>query len=74
MKAIIEFSLPEEKYEHRQAVFAADAWMALKELDQELRNLLKYRSDEAEKMTGAQLAKMLREDTLCPILSKLDEV
>ena len=37
MKATIEFTLPEEDYEHRQTVNAREAWIALQELDEEMR-------------------------------------
>ena len=39
MKATIEYILPDEQYEHRQAVYAREAWMALQELDEEMRRI-----------------------------------
>lgn len=47
MKAILEFNLPEEANEHKQAVQGADWEYALFELDQHLRGLVKYGDDEA---------------------------
>jgi len=42
MKATLEFNLPEDRAEHLRAVHAGAAWCALFEVDNRLRNLLKY--------------------------------
>ena len=42
MKATIEFILPDEQYEHRQAVHCRDAWITLQELDEEMRRMVKH--------------------------------
>jgi hypothetical protein len=42
MKATLEFNLPEDQAEHLRAVHAGAAWCALYEVDNRLRNLLKY--------------------------------
>jgi len=42
MKATLEFNLPEDRAEHLRAVHAGAAWCALYELDNRLRNLIKY--------------------------------
>jgi hypothetical protein len=42
MKATLEFNLPEDRAEHFRAVHAGAAWCALYEVDNRLRNLLKY--------------------------------
>ena len=42
MKATLEFNLPEDTAEHLRAVHAGAAWCALYEVDNRLRNLLKY--------------------------------
>ena len=42
MKATIDFSLPEETYEHLQAVHAHEAWRTLSDLDNKLRNIVKH--------------------------------
>ena len=42
MKATLEFNLPEDRAEHLRAVHAGAAWCALYEIDNRLRNLLKY--------------------------------
>lgn len=47
-KAILEFNLPEDVYEHCQAVHAHDAWQALYEIDSRLRQLLKHGSPTKE--------------------------
>ena len=48
MKAILEFNLPEESEEHIRAVHAIDAWAALDEIRNMIRNHLKYDGDEAK--------------------------
>lgn len=58
MKAILEFTLPEETTEHFQAVHAGEAWAMLREIDQRLRNGLKY---EELPLTAEALAEELRE-------------
>ena len=42
MKATLEFNLPEDNSEHLRAVNAGAAWVALYEIDNRLRNLVKY--------------------------------
>lgn len=42
MKAILEFNLPEDTSEHLRAVNASTAWVTLHEIDNRLRNLIKY--------------------------------
>jgi hypothetical protein len=42
MKAILEFTLPEEASEHRVAVNAGDVLSTLSDLDTDLRSHLKY--------------------------------
>lgn len=42
MKAVLEFTLPEETTEHLQAVHAGEAWAMLRQIDQRLRNGVKY--------------------------------
>ena len=42
MKAILEFNLPEDKWEHETAVSAADMRLALCDLDMYCRSLVKY--------------------------------
>jgi hypothetical protein len=42
MKATLEFNLPEDRAEHLRAVHAGAAWCVLFEVDNRLRNLLKY--------------------------------
>ena len=48
MKAILEFNLPEESEEHIRAVHAMDAWAALDEIRNMIRNHLKYDGDDAK--------------------------
>lgn len=42
MKAILEFDLPEDEYQHTCAVRAQDLNLALYDIDQLLRSKLKY--------------------------------
>ncbi len=70
MKATLEFSLPEEADEHKRAVHAADAWCALYDLDQELRNLVKHGTGRTE--TAEQLANRIRTEITLPTLAKLE--
>lgn len=42
MKATLEFNLPEDTSEHLRAINAGAAWVALHEIDNRLRNLIKY--------------------------------
>lgn len=56
MKAMLEFTLPEERDEHIRAVHAADAWALLDDIDQELRRIVKYGSE----ITRDQLAEEIR--------------
>jgi len=52
MKAILEFNLPEDKYEWENAIRADAMYLALWDLSQELRTLWKYEelSDDEWKM------------------------
>ena len=42
MKATLEFNLPEERGEHIRAVHAGAAWLALSDIDRQIRNAMKY--------------------------------
>jgi len=42
MKAILEFTLPEEKYEHKAALQGADLRLTVSNLDNMLRGFLKH--------------------------------
>ena len=48
MKATLTFDLPEEHSDHLLAVKASDLAMALWDIDQELRSVVKYGQDEAQ--------------------------
>jgi hypothetical protein len=58
MKATLEFSLPEERVEHLQAVHAPEAWGLLHDLDDHLRNVVKH--GEGDYKTVNDLAIFLR--------------
>lgn len=42
MKASIDFNLPDETYEHLQAIHAPEAWSVLSNMDYKLRNIVKH--------------------------------
>ena len=42
MKAILEFNLPDDNYEHMRAVHCNQAWASLYEIDSMCRNILKH--------------------------------
>ena len=69
MKAILEFNLPEEKYEHERAVRAMDAFSLLHEIDQHLRNVVKHGEGAYE--SPEDLAKHIREQ-IGELLSKVE--
>lgn len=58
MKAILEYNLPEDAFDHLRAVQANDAWIALYEIDIMLRNLLKYGNENYK--TVEELAQAIR--------------
>jgi len=58
MKATLEFNLPEDTYEYMRAAQANDAWSALYEIDNMLRNLLKHGNNDHK--TIEQLAEAIR--------------
>ena len=73
MKAVLEFSLPEERWEHERAVHSGEAWMALSDLDNYLRNLIKHGSESSYPSTVSELADTIRKDYLSEPLSKILE-
>ena len=58
MKAILEFNLPDENYEHMRAVHCNQAWMSLYEIDSTCRNILKHGTDRFK--TVEELAQYIR--------------
>jgi hypothetical protein len=58
MKAILEFNLPDDNYEHMRAVHCNQAWHSLYEIDSMCRNLLKHGTDDYT--TVEQLAQAIR--------------
>lgn len=58
MKATLEFNLPEDTYEYMRAAKVNDAWMALYEIDNMLRNLLKH--GDSRYKTIEELAQAIR--------------
>lgn len=60
MKAILEFSLPEEDAEHVRAVNASAAWSALYDIDNRIRAIIKYGLSE-ESSYEKELSEIRRE-------------
>ena len=60
MKAILEFNLPDDNYEHMRAIHCNQAWHSLYEIDSICRNLLKYGGDTYK--TAEQLAQAIRSE------------
>ena len=58
MKAILEFNLPDDNYEHMRAVHCNHAWASLYEIDSICRNILKHGTDDYK--TVEQLAQYIR--------------
>lgn len=58
MKAILEFNLPDDNYEHMRAVHCNQAWHSLYEIDSLCRNLLKH--GDSQYKTIEQLAQAIR--------------
>lgn len=48
MIVTLTFNLPEEKDEHTLAIKGSDYWSALWDLDQWLRDIIKYHSDDKD--------------------------
>jgi hypothetical protein len=65
MKATLEFNLPEDRAEHLRAVHAGTAWCALFEVDNRLRNLLKYgiSNDSSYEQELSEIRKEINEIT-----------
>lgn len=66
MKAILEFNLPEDRNEHEIAIHAMDFALTCWDLDQQLRNWLKYgnkfnTADEALEATRETLNEILNQ-------------
>jgi len=58
MKAILEFNLPEDNYEHMRAVHCNQAWASLYEIDSLCRNILKHGTGDYK--TVEELAQAIR--------------
>lgn len=71
MTAKLEYNLPEERTEFNQAVFAADAWAYMYELDQLLRNHLKHGSTDHPFDSVEHLCQFIRSE-MGPLLAKTE--
>jgi hypothetical protein len=70
MKAILEFNLPEEVYEHERAVHAMEAFSLLHDIDQHLRSVIKHNEGGYE--SPEALASYMREK-IWEFLQKVEE-
>jgi hypothetical protein len=70
MKAILEFNLPEEKYEHERAIHAMDAFALLHDIDQHLRSVVKHGEGGYESVED--LATNIR-NQISELLQKVEE-
>ena len=70
MKATLEFNLPEDNNEHLRAVHSGEAWSTLYDIDNMLRNMLKYGNTEYK--TVEELATAVRA-VARETLNKIDE-
>ncbi len=70
MKATLEFNLPEDHNEHLRAVYAGEAWSALYDIDNMLRNMLKHGNNEYK--TVEEMADAVRA-VAGEALNKIDE-
>ena len=70
MKATLEFNLPDDASDHLRAVQANHAWNALYDIDNMLRNLLKYGDDRYKNVE--ELATAIRIEVRYA-LDKIDE-
>ena len=58
MKAILEFNLPDDNYEHMRAIHCNQAWMSVYEIDSWCRNILKHGGSQYK--TVEELAQAIR--------------
>lgn len=58
MKAILEFNLPDDNYEHMRAIHCNQAWMSLYAIDFKCRSILKHGTDRFK--TVEELAQYIR--------------
>jgi len=70
MKAILEFNLPDDNYEHMRAVHCNQAWASLYEIDSLCRNILKHGTDDYK--TVEELAQAIRAEA-GTALSQMEE-
>ena len=66
MKAILEFSLPDEAWEHQVALQAMAYYRALKEIDDYLRNRLKHGDPPPDVLEELEAVRRLLRDEAPP--------
>jgi len=72
MKATLEFDLPTERADYRNATYAGEMAQVISDLDQYLRNGLKYGGNTEEWRKPEELAGYIRREYLLEILNKLE--
>lgn len=65
MKVTLEFNLPEDQHEHIRTIHAGAAWVTLYEIDNRLRNLVKYgvSKDSSYEQELAEIRREINETT-----------
>ena len=58
MKAILEFSLPEDQHDHKYALAGTDALIVISDILSEIRSALKYESGELKDCDADTLFKV----------------
>ncbi len=71
-KAILEYTLPEDRYDYARAFHASELFSACAGLDEQFRSWIKHGYHTDQFSTPEAVMQHVR-DTLWPILSKLDE-
>jgi hypothetical protein len=73
MKAILEFDLPTERFEHRVAICAPEIYSALTDLDERLRRIAKHGMSEIGPKTIEEFADHLRITHTIPAMNIIQE-
>lgn len=73
MKAIIEFELPVEQFDHKLAITAPEIYSALVDLDERLRRIAKHGMSEIGPKTIEEFADHLRITHTIPAMNLIQE-
>jgi hypothetical protein len=70
VKVTLEFTLPDESAEHRQAMYASVLASTIWDIDAMLRNIIKYGDNRFK--TAESLAEYIRREHLVEALNKIE--